>query len=152
MTVTGPKDRVILSNMPEVETKEEGETKTVTFDTTPIMSTYLVAVVVGEFDYVEGSTPEGIHVRVFSPVGKKEQGNFALECGIKALTYYKDFFNVPYPLKKYDMVAIPNFEAGAMENWGLVTYREVCILVDPVNTSAASKVNCALNVCQITYN
>lgn len=150
MTVSGPKDRVILSNMPVIDTKEEGETKTVTFDTTPIMSTYLVAIVVGEFDYVEGSTPEGIHVRVFSPVGKKEQGTFALECGIKALTYYKDFFNVPYPLKKYDMVAIPNFEAGAMENWGLVTYREVCILVDPVNTSAASKEYIAIVVCHET--
>jgi hypothetical protein len=60
---------------------------------------------------------------------------------VKALTFYKDFFNVPYPLKKYDMIAIPDFSSGAMENWGLVTYREACILVDPVNTSASSKVD-----------
>ena len=126
--------------MPEIYSQEVGDTRTVTFDTTPVMSTYLVAVVVGEFDYVEGSTAEGIQVRVYTPVGKKEQGLFALECGVRSLTYYKDFFNVPYPLAKYDMVALQNFEAGAMENWGLVTYREVCLLVDPINTSAANKV------------
>jgi len=150
MTITGPKDRVILSNMPEMSVTENGDKKTIVFETTPIMSTYLVAIVVGEFDYVESSTPEGILVRVYSPLGKKEQGQFALECGVKALTFYKDFFNVPYPLKKYDMIAIPDFSSGAMENWGLVTYREACILVDPVNTSASSKEYIAIVVCHET--
>ena len=140
LTVTGPKDRNILSNMPELNVVEEGEKKTVTFDTTPIMSTYLLAIVIGEFDYMEDSTPDGIKVRVFTPVGKKDQGQFALECAVRSLSFYNDFFGIPYPLKKYDMVAIPDFSAGAMENWGLVTYREVCILVDSVNTSAATKV------------
>ena len=56
-------------------------------------------------------------------MGKKEQGEFALECGVRALTFFSHFFNLPYPLKKYDMIAIPDFSAGAMENWGLVTYR-----------------------------
>ena len=151
MTITGPRDRVILSNMPEVSVTEAGDSKTVVFDTTPIMSTYLVAIVIGEFDFVESSTPEGIAVRVFSPLGKKDQGQFALECAVKALTFYKDFFDVPYPLKKYDMVAIPDFSAGAMENWGLVTYREVCILVDPVNTSAASKVGSLRNLVRFCH-
>lgn len=140
LTVTGPKDRIILSNMPEINVKEDGDSKSVTFDSTPIMSTYLVAIIVGEFEYVEATTPDGINCKVYSPVGKKEQGQFALECGVRALTFYKEFFNVPYPLKKYDQVAIPDFSAGAMENWGLVTYRETCILVDKENTSAATKV------------
>ena len=126
--------------MPETSVIEEGETKTITFNTTPIMSTYLLAIVVGQFDYLEDSTPDGVKVRVFTPVGKKDQGQFALECAVKSLSFYNDFFGIPYPLEKYDMVAIPDFSAGAMENWGLVTYREVCILVDSVNTSAATKV------------
>merc|ERR1719315_344047 len=81
MTIVGPKDRVILSNMPEIESKEDPEDancKVVTFATTPIMSTYLVAIVVGEFDYIEGKSEEGITVRVYSPLGKKDQGTFAL--------------------------------------------------------------------------
>jgi len=137
--ITGPKDRLILSNMPEIKCVEEGDMKTVTFDRTPVMSTYLVAMVVGEFDYVEASTGDDIKVRVYTPVGKKEQGQFALECGVRALDFYRNFFNIPYPLKKYDMIGIPDFAMGAMENWGLVTYREQCILVDPHNSSVSSK-------------
>jgi aminopeptidase N len=60
---------------------------------------------------------------VYTPVGKKEQGAYALECGVRALTFFSRYFSLAYPLKKYDMVAIPDFSAGAMENWGLVTYR-----------------------------
>jgi len=150
VTVTGPADRVILSNMPEVSVQKEEGLKTVKFDTTPKMSTYLLAITVGEFDYLEDKTPDDILVRVYSPLGKKEQGRFALECGVKSLTFYKEFFNVPYPLKKYDMVAVPDFSSGAMENWGLVLYREVCILVDPVNSSAASKSYVAIVVCHET--
>jgi len=147
LTVTGPKDNNILSNMPETSVKEEGETKTITFNTTPIMSTYLLAIVVGQFDYLEDSTSDGVKVRVFTPLGKKDQGQFALECAVKSLSFYNEFFGIPYPLEKYDMVAIPDFSAGAMENWGLVTYREVCILVDSVNTSAATKERIAIIVC-----
>jgi aminopeptidase N len=62
-----------------------------------------------------------VTVRVYSPLGNKKQGSFALECGVKSLTFYTKFFNVPYPLTKYDMIAIPDFNGGAMENWGLVT-------------------------------
>ena len=72
---------------------------------------------------LEDRTEEGILCRVYSPLGKKEQGRFALECAVKSLTFYSKFFSVPYPLEKYDMIAIPDFSAGAMENWGLVLYR-----------------------------
>jgi len=150
VTVTGPKDRVIISNMPEVNSVEEGDMKTVTFDRTPIMSTYLVAMVVGEFDYVESHTGDGIKVRVYTPMGKKEQGQFALECGVRCLDFYTSFFNIPYPLKKYDMIGIPDFAMGAMENWGLVTYREQCILVDPQNTSATAREYVAIVVAHET--
>jgi len=153
MVIIGPKDRVILSNMPEIEAKEDPEDatcKVVKFATTPIMSTYLVAIVVGEFDYIEDKSDEGIVCRVYSPLGKKEQGRFALECAVRSLTSYSKFFNVPYPLAKYDMIAIPDFSSGAMENWGLVLYRETCILVDPLNSSQSSKQWVAIVVCHET--
>ncbi|XP_021928261.1 puromycin-sensitive aminopeptidase isoform X3 [Zootermopsis nevadensis] len=132
---------VALSNMPVVseQIEEDGGLRVVKFDTTPIMSTYLVAVVVGEYDYVEDKSHDGVLVRVYTPVGKREQGRFALYVATKVLPYYKDYFQIAYPLPKIDLIAIADFSAGAMENWGLVTYRETCLLVDPENTSAVRK-------------
>lgn len=124
ITLIIPENRVGLSNMPVVqEEKIDNGLKRLKFDTSPIMSTYLVAVVVGEYDYVEGRSSDGVLVRVYTPVGKKEQGLFALEVTTKVLPYYKEYFQIAYPLPKMDLIAISDFSAGAMENWGLVTYR-----------------------------
>ena len=153
IVIVAPKNRVVLSNMPETEAvddPEDSECKIFKFDTSPIMSTYLVAIVVGEFDYIEDKSEEGILCRVYSPLGKKEQGRFALECAVRSLTFYSKFFNIPYPLTKYDMIAIPDFSSGAMENWGLVLYRETCILIDPANSSQSSKQWVAIVVCHET--
>ncbi|XP_076055525.1 puromycin-sensitive aminopeptidase isoform X1 [Oratosquilla oratoria] len=142
ITLIVPKDRVALSNMPEVSSKpyEGDETlQVVKFAKSPLMSTYLVAVVVGEYDYVEDTSSDGVKVRVYTPVGKSDQGSFALEVATKVLPYYKDYFQIAYPLPKIDLIAIADFSVGAMENWGLVTYRETCLLVDPHNTSASQK-------------
>ncbi|XP_046484591.1 puromycin-sensitive aminopeptidase isoform X1 [Neodiprion pinetum] len=139
ITLAVPQDRVALSNMPVKSESVEGEFKVLKFDRTPIMSTYLVAVVVGEYDYVEGKSSDGVLVRVYTPKGKKEQGEFALEVATKVLPYYNTYFGIAYPLPKMDLIAIADFSAGAMENWGLVTYRETCLLVDPQNTSAVRK-------------
>ncbi|KAK7112907.1 hypothetical protein V1264_012283 [Littorina saxatilis] len=142
VTLVGPKDRVILSNMPvttETALESDANQKVVTFQRTPIMSTYLLAFVVGEFDYLEDKDSDGVLVRVFTPTGKKEQGRFALEVAVKTLPFYKDYFGIAYPLPKMDLIAIADFSAGAMENWGLVTYRETALLVDPKNTSARVK-------------
>lgn len=124
-----------------VESEEitSGDCKLVKFGRTPIMSTYLVAVVVGEFDFVEGTSADGVLVRVYTPVGKQEQGLFTLEVAIKALPYYKDYFGIAYPLPKLDLIGIADISVGAMENWGLITYREVRVLVDPKNTSLSRK-------------
>lgn len=111
-----PQDRVGLSNMPVI--KEEtlpNNLKLLKFDRSPIMSTYLVAVVVGEYDFVEGRSGDGVLVRVYTPVGRKEQGLFALEVTQKVLPYYKDYFQIAYPLPKVDLIAISDFSAGAME-------------------------------------
>lgn len=147
ISLTVPKDRVALSNMPIIVDKELSDGyRHVQFDTTPIMSTYLVAVVVGEYDFVEAKSSDGVLVRVYTPVGKKEQGEFALEVATRVLPYYKDYFNIAYPLPKIDLIAISDFSAGAMENWGLVTYRETFLLVDPKNTSLIRKQSIALTV------
>lgn len=140
MTLVVQEKLVALSNMPVVSTTPRGDTlKVVKFAPSPIMSTYLVAVVVGEYDYVETKDANGVDIRVYTPVGKKEQGQFALDVAAEALPYYKDYFNIAYPLPKMDLIAISDFASGAMENWGLVTYRETCLLVDPQNTSADKK-------------
>ncbi|XP_058178093.1 puromycin-sensitive aminopeptidase [Anopheles ziemanni] len=147
ITLTVPKDRVALSNMPVREETVGGDgLRVLCFDRTPIMSTYLVAVVVGEYDYVEDKSADGVLVRVYTPVGKKEQGRFALDVATKVLPYYKDYFNIAYPLPKMDLIAISDFSAGAMENWGLITYRETFVLVDPENTSLIRKQSIALTV------
>lgn len=103
------------------------------------MSSYLVAYVVGEFDYVESISKNGVVIRVYTPEGKTSHGDFALKCACDSLDIYDEFFGIPYPLPKLDMVGIPEFAMGAMENWGLVTYREVDILIDPVKASAQQR-------------
>ena len=74
-----------------------------------------------ECNFIETRSKDGVCVRVYTPVGKAEQGKLALAIAAKTLLFYKDFFNVPYPLPKIDLIAIADFAAGAMENWGLVT-------------------------------
>ncbi|XP_062591652.1 puromycin-sensitive aminopeptidase-like [Saccostrea cucullata] len=142
VTLVAPKNRVALSNMPvksESDLPEDNTWKVVSYERTPIMSTYLLAFVVGEYDYVEGKDADGVLVRVYTPVGKKEQGQFALEVAVKTLPFYKNYFQIAYPLPKIDLIAIADFAAGAMENWGLVTYRETALLIDPKNSSSKTK-------------
>lgn len=146
ITLNVPKDLVALSNMPVKNETESNDLRVVEFQRTPIMSTYLVAVVIGEFDYVERRTKDGVLVRVYTPVGKNEQGQFALDVAIDVIPYYNSYFSIDYPLPKMDLVAISDFSAGAMENWGLVTYRETFVLVDPENTSLIRKQSIALTV------
>jgi puromycin-sensitive aminopeptidase len=91
--------------MPELSNKTlpGGEMKELTFLDTPIMSTYLVAFCVGEFDYVQAQTTHGVLVRVYTPPGKSETGLFALDCATKSLDAYNDFFGIKYPLPKLDI-------------------------------------------------
>ncbi|XP_071101495.1 puromycin-sensitive aminopeptidase-like [Haliotis cracherodii] len=141
VTLVVPKEKVALSNMPvKSDTPDKDPNwRVVEYDRTPVMSTYLLAFIVGDYDYVEGKDADGVIVRVYTPMGKKEQGNFALDVAVKTLPFYKDYFGIPYPLPKMDLIAIADFASGAMENWGLVTYRETALLVDPANTSARVK-------------
>jgi len=120
-----------LSNMPEKHRcfLEGGAKMEIAFMDSPKMSTYLLAFLVGEFDFIQAQTIHGVLVRVFTPPGRSTDGKFPLDVAVKALDGYDDYFGLPYPLPKLDMIAIPEFAAGAMENWGLVTYREVDLLI-----------------------
>lgn len=123
-----PSQLMALSNMPVLEEKINGPFKTVYFQKSPLMSTYLVAFVVGQFDHVEGHTSDGIKVRVYCPTGRGSEGVYALNVGVRALDFYKEYLSTPFALPKLDMVAIPDFPAG-MENYGLVIFGEPLLLL-----------------------
>ncbi|KMZ61536.1 aminopeptidase M1 [Zostera marina] len=139
ITLVVPSDLMALSCMPVTEEKVNGPSKTVCYEESPFMSTYLVAVVVGMFDYVEGISSDGTKVRVYTQVGKSDQGKFALDVAMKTLHLYERYFETPYALSKLDMIAIPDFAAGGMENYGLVTYRDTDLLYDEHLSAASNK-------------
>ena len=116
---------------------------TVKFDTTPKMSTYLVALAVGDFECQAGSAA-GIPIRICSTPDKKGQTGFALEAAEEILRYYNRYYAVKYPFKKLDVVAVPDFAAGAMENTAAIFYRETLLLSDPRNASIAVRKDIAL--------
>ncbi len=135
-----PKGHSAISNTLPISTKEhEAGYEIVRFAPTPKMSTYLLAFIVGQFEYVEKKSKSGVLVRVYTTPGKKHQAGFALEVTIKVLDFYEKYFDIKYPLNTLDMVAIPDFIHGAMENWGAVTYRESALLVDEKHSSAVNK-------------
>ncbi len=110
------------------------------FQTTPKMSTYLLAFAIGRFNYVEGGTKTGVTVRTYAPLNQCEDLlELPNRIAIESLEYYDNLFKIPYPLTKLDQVAIPDFEAGAMENWGLVTYRESQFLCNEASSIAVKK-------------
>ena len=139
VTLKAPKELTTLSNMPVAMESVEGPLKTVRFQETPKMSTYLLAFVVGDLASVEATGPGGTLVRVFTTRGKEEQGRFALENSVKLLGYFNDYFGIPYPLPKMDHVAVPDFAAGAMENWGCIIYRETALLFEEGNSASAAR-------------
>ncbi|KAG6104992.1 hypothetical protein E4U31_001675 [Claviceps sp. LM219 group G6] len=145
VTLIADKNLTCLSNMDvaketEVQSTVSGSTrKAVHFNTSPLMSTYLVAFIVGELNYVE-STKFRVPVRVYAPPGQNiEHGRFSLNLAVKTLEFYEKVFGIEFPLPKMDQVAIPDFAQGAMENWGLVTYRVVDLLLDEKSSGAATK-------------
>lgn len=118
---------------------------TVRFATTPRMSTYLVAFLVGDFQCVSGSS-DGTPIRVCAPPEQVQMGNYALHAAEFFLHYYDNYFGIKYPMPKLDMIAIPDFEAGAMENFGAITYRETALLINPKTASLGAKKNVAIDV------
>lgn len=135
-----PDSGTVLANTPAESEVTDGKGRRRTyFETTPIMSTYLLAFACGDIGYKQAATARGTLVRAFATPDNVKHTGFALETAVKCLEFYEDYFGIPYPLAKCDMIALPDFASGAMENWGLITYREQCMLVDPKNTSIATK-------------
>ncbi len=140
LTLNIPADMVAVSNTPILEQAGlDAGFKSVMFNRTPIMSTYLMAFIVGDLSYIEQEAVNNTTVGVWTTRGKEEQGRFALETSARMLEFFNDYFGIPYPLEKLDHIAIPDFAAGAMENWGCITYRETALLVDPENSSAGTR-------------
>lgn len=140
VTVTTEAGVTVLGNMPQVSSKNEQSTQTVSFATTPRMSPYLLALVIGDLQQKSGTTNSGIRVNVYAtPAQPAVSLDFALQHSIATIEFFEQYFGIPYPLPKSDAVALPDFSNGAMENWGLITYRESALLYDPAITSIAAK-------------
>ncbi|MCL1877126.1 M1 family metallopeptidase [Candidatus Saccharibacteria bacterium] len=143
-------DLVVLSNMPVAVRqsspsfiyeyggeRQELPTAIYHFEPTPRMSTYLLALVIGDLWKKTARTKDNVEVSVYAtPAQSVNSMDFALDTAVRAIEFYDEYFGTKYPLPKSDHVALPDFSAGAMENWGLVTYRETALLVD--NNAAIS--------------
>jgi tricorn protease interacting factor F2/3 len=131
-------DQVAISNAAiKEETPLDDEKKRVTFEQTPKMSTYLVFLGVGEFEFTQDA--EDPRVRVATLPGMKPYASFGLEFGRKSLAFSEAYYGIPYPLPKMDLIAIPDFAFGAMENWGAITFRENLLLHYPEITSKSGE-------------
>lgn len=123
---------VVLGNMPIAKQTEQDGALTTTFLTTPVMSSYLLAWVVGDLHKQTAHTKQGVEVNVWAtPAQPASSLGFALDIATRCIDFYNDYFGIPYPLPKCDHVALPDFSSGAMENWGLITYREIALLAGP---------------------
>ncbi|XP_036624075.1 endoplasmic reticulum aminopeptidase 1 [Trichosurus vulpecula] len=136
-----------ISNMPLVKSVNIAEGLIEDhFDVTVKMSTYLVAFIISDFESVSKMTKSGVKVSVYSVPEKINQTGYALDAAVTLLEFYEDYFNIPYPLPKQDLAAIPDFESGAMENWGLTTYRETGLLYDTAISSASSRLGITMMI------
>ncbi len=137
---------IALSNMPEINAEQRQETGLWTFDTTPKMSSYLLAFALGELHGKTTHTKNGTLVGSYATKAHQlNELDFSLDIVVRVIEFYEDYFGVRYPIPQSLHVALPDFSAGAMENWGLVTYREVYLLVDE-NSSVSSRQQVALVV------
>uniref|UniRef100_U3IG19 Aminopeptidase n=1 Tax=Anas platyrhynchos platyrhynchos TaxID=8840 RepID=U3IG19_ANAPP len=129
-----------LSNMPLMKTVNINSWLVEDhFDTSVKMSTYLVAFIVSDFKSISKISSHGVNISVYTVPEKIDQADYALDAAVKLLDFYEDYFSISYPLPKQDLAAIPDFQSGAMENWGLTTYRESALLYDPDKSSASSR-------------
>ena len=132
------KHMTAISNMPEKSKKTVSSKVLVEFQRTPIMSTYLLYLGVGEFEFLEDKL-RNIKIRLITTKGNKKKAKLSLDLTKKFLSEYEKYFGIKYPLPKLDMLAIPDFAAGAMENWGAITFRETILLYDPKTSSTRTK-------------
>lgn len=131
-------DVMALSNTPVAQHRQTSTHQVYEFEPSPHMSTYLLAFVVGDLHHVSHTTSRGTQVSVYATrVHTHDKLRFALDAATRSIEFFEDYFGVAYPLAKSDHVAVPDFSAGAMENWGLITYRERALLVDESSSQTA---------------
>lgn len=148
VALEGRNEDVILSNYPEERTEDLGNGyRRVTFETTMRMSTYLLCFVVGPLAISETTTDSGVPLRIVTTPEKAHLTDFAMKVGHHALSFFTEWFQIPYPAPKLDMIGIPDFAMGAMENLGAITYRESLLVVDESNASKAELERAADVIC-----
>lgn len=141
LTLVVPAGNEAIGNGPEVSrrTLADGRVE-IRFAETPPISSYLVAWCIGPFESTAVAfTPSGIPVRVWLPEGMSDKGDFARDAHVRSLAYLERYTNIPYPYAKVDAIGVPDFEAGAMENPGAITYRLTAIAADPQRSSVAAR-------------
>ncbi len=146
LSLTSPLDQAVISNTKIRKQTKKDKSFITEFNETPIMSTYLLAFVIGELEYISKKTKDGVEIRAYATKENDKHLQFALDTAVDCLEFYNKFFDIPYPLEKCDFIALPDFAAGAMENWGCITFREQGLLVDINNTSLFTKQYVALVV------
>ena len=138
LEITTASDLDVISNMPEKEVVKSGSVKTVKFQRTPRMSTYLVYIGIGKFETKESSF-ENVKLYLSGLKGNLDTTDFPLVMAAQSLEFFNDYFGIKYPLPKMHLISVPEFAAGAMENWGAITFREVAILVNKSTGGATKK-------------
>ncbi len=146
LTLTSPAGEAVLSNTPIKNQKTSNKSFITKFQPTPRMSTYLLAFVFGNLEFKQAKTKNGVVVRAYATPDNVEFTKFALEIAVKCLDFYNEYFGIDYPLDKCDLIALPDFASGAMENWGCITFREYAMLLDPNNSTLSTKQYVALVV------
>ncbi|XP_049573010.1 aminopeptidase N [Syngnathus scovelli] len=145
VTIIHDRDKAALSNARELDVRNEvmdgAEVRITRFEPTAKMSTYLLAFIVSDFSYIGSNQQNGVQVRVWARTKaiNDGHGDYALSVTGQILQFYENYYDTAYPLPKSDQVALPDFHAGAMENWGLITYRETALLYDPEKSSPGNK-------------
>ncbi len=138
LSVTLPSGLVAVSNMPGKTSTAPAGQQHVVFEATPRMSTYLLALLAGDMTALHGQA-DGVQMGAYAPTGRQEQAKYALDVEEHVLPYYDTYFGVHFPLPKLDLIAVPgNYEAGAMENWGAITFIDDVMLFDPKTSAPAT--------------
>ncbi|MEM3063801.1 MAG: M1 family metallopeptidase [Candidatus Nitrosotenuis sp.] len=132
------KNHTAISNTNVISKKNLGSKTLFKFARTPVMSTYLLYLGVGEFEFLSGKIGKTV-IRIATTKGNSSKGKFSLGICKKLLRAYENYFGVKYPLPKLDLIAVPDFASGAMENWGAITFRETILLYDPKTSSTQTK-------------
>lgn len=157
LTLVVPQGMTCLSNMSIQTTTLLGNgMQEVTFLKTPIMATYLLAWTIGDFEYIEAYSSgefngQPVQCRLYAPFGLAKHGQYSLDLAVKSVEYFSRLFDIPYPLPKLDLVAVPDFSPGAMENWGLITFRTYAVLLDEQGTNERKREIAATVIHEISH-